>query len=260
MMADKASKARSAGGRTTEVAADRRLSALDALRGVAILLVIIGHYVPGRLVEGPLASLLRPFAVGGVVLFFLLSGFLIERNLLRQPDPVAYALRRAFRILPAYWLCLLVLLIVHRGFMGQTDFAAPRDFIANALLMTDIFRAPELSAVFWTLLIESKFYLLAPFLTLGGRRAIVAAPFVAVAANAIILVSRGAASNLLTYLTFCLAGMNFALWHRRELSNAMLVIIVTMAAAAIGIFSPYVKAGLVVFTILNAAALEYALH
>ena len=258
-MSDMAFAARSEPRMAATASGDHRLAALDGLRGVAILLVILGHYLPGRVVEGELSTALGSFGVGNVVLFFLLSGFLIERNLLRQPNLVAYGLRRACRILPAYWVCLVVLLVLHRILMHDKGYAALPDFTANALLMTDVLHAQVMSGVFWTLMIEVKFYVLAPLITLGGRRAIMTAPFVAVAANALVFAIRGEASHLLTYLVYCLVGMNFALWHRREMSSSILVAIVAMAAIAIGVFSPYYKVGQVVFTIVNAAMLALAL-
>src|SRR5271168_1850806 len=101
------------------------LAALDALRGVAILLVVIGHYLPGRVIGGTFGEILGPWAVGGVILFFMLSGFLIERNLSHGVSPIRYALRRMFRILPAYWLSIVVLILLHRLLLRQSDFGNP---------------------------------------------------------------------------------------------------------------------------------------
>lgn len=237
-----------------------RLGALDALRGVAILLVVMGHYLPGRLVTGWGEAILKPFAVGGVILFFLLSGFLIERNLNRNADAVVYGLRRAFRLLPAYWVAIPVLLLVHRGLLGDTSFSAPRDVLANLLLISDVMRAPLISAVFWTLLIEVKFYLLAPFIVRLGRPAVLAAPYALMALNGAVVARRGEASALLTYITFCFAGMSFSLWLRREASDAMLLVLTIACALSIALFSPYFKLGLAVFAVFSAAALAFALR
>lgn len=78
--------------------------ALDGLRGIAILLVLYFHLFP-----------FLPFAQAGwagVDLFFVLSGFLITDILLRTRNNKNYyrsfIIRRALRILPAYYLCLVV--------------------------------------------------------------------------------------------------------------------------------------------------------
>ena len=236
------------------------MAGLDALRGVAILLVVIGHYLPDRVIGGSAAGILHPFGAGGVVLFFLLSGILIERNLAHQPDALAYGLRRFFRIMPAYWVAVGVLLMVHPWVGGPADMTSPKTILANATLLQDVLRAPLLSGVFWTLLLESKFYVLAPFIMRGGRRWIIAAPLIAIAANALVVIWRGEASFLLTYLVFCLAGMNLGLWSRGELTSLRAGAIVILSALSAGLFSPYYKLGLVVFGILGSAALAHAVR
>jgi peptidoglycan/LPS O-acetylase OafA/YrhL len=86
-----------------------RIPALDGLRGVAILLVLLWHLAFDKIpTSGPLSYL---FALGrlswsGVDLFFVLSGFLIGGILLDARDSSRYFktfyLRRGFRILPLY--------------------------------------------------------------------------------------------------------------------------------------------------------------
>jgi len=235
------------------------LAALDALRGLAIVLVVIGHYLPGRVVGDPLAQVLRPWAVGGVVLFFLLSGFLIGRNLAHGNSTIGYALRRVFRILPAYWGSLVLLILLHRLILKETDFGSPRDTFFNALLLQDFGNAPLFNPAFWTLLIEAKFYILAPFLVLGGKRVIQFAPYLAIVANGAILARRAEASNLLTYLTFCFLGMNFELWYRKKLSSKTLSLLVVCAAISIGIYSPYYNIGLTLFGLINGGLLALGL-
>ena len=94
------------------------IPALDGLRGLAILLVIphnAGHF---EQVQGWMRY---PAAVAdagwiGVQLFFVLSGFLITRNLLESRGAPhylsAFYARLALRILPLFYLLLVVVLIV----------------------------------------------------------------------------------------------------------------------------------------------------
>src|SRR4249920_3455563 len=84
-----------------------RLPQLDAIRGLAAVLVLIYHV---RLVLGvDLAP--GPLAAGGssgVGVFFVLSGYLLFRPFLNGPvDLGSYAVRRVLRVWPAYLLALV---------------------------------------------------------------------------------------------------------------------------------------------------------
>jgi len=77
------------------VATDR-LSVLDGWRGISIGLVMAAHLLP----LGPKFMQLNHVAgVLGMVIFFILSGFLITRLLLSQPPIAHFLIRRFFRIL-----------------------------------------------------------------------------------------------------------------------------------------------------------------
>ncbi len=149
---------------------------LDSLRGVAILLVLFFHGFdyPGLVwsqSKGP-ARLFVTATLGGwtgVYLFFVLSGFLITGILLdSKPKPHYYRrfyIRRALRILPAFYLLLLLLIVLPRTgwlehrkvgwpFIGLSFF-----YLAN---LTPLFGVPEHYAVLWSLAVEEHFYLVWP--------------------------------------------------------------------------------------------------
>ena len=98
------------------------LPQLDGLRGVAIALVLVAHFPPS---EGFAAVL--PWGALGVQLFFVLSGFLITRILLRCRDAIAvggatlrsslrgFYGRRCLRIVPVFYLSLAVLWLCDAG-------------------------------------------------------------------------------------------------------------------------------------------------
>ena len=82
---------------------------LDALRATAALLVLMLHIAPLAKPLGCRHPVERAWARSGVHLFFVLSGYLITSAVLsRSYTPRRYALNRAFRILPAYF-------VAHRG-------------------------------------------------------------------------------------------------------------------------------------------------
>lgn len=140
---------------------------LDAIRGIAILGVVIYHaFVWARdlsLYTVPQRKFLLLFAAGqfGVALFFVLSGFLITGILLdsrSRPDYYKrFYVRRALRILPVYYLVLLILILAHRA--NGTFLALSLVFSAN---LTSLFGATLSYPVLWSLAVEEHFYLLWP--------------------------------------------------------------------------------------------------
>ena len=153
-----------------------RDSALDGLRGIAIGLVLWHHllatYLPvGR---GSWLGWLRAgtgLAWCGVDLFFVLSGFFIGGILIDRRDSPRLArvfyLRRAVRIMPLYYVTLVVTLlaIVVRVPGAYHEFApwVYATFLTNfALAHTHTWDWLPLS-VLWSLAIEEQFYLTAPW-------------------------------------------------------------------------------------------------
>lgn len=128
-----------------------RSEGFDALRGMAVLLVI-GHHHFGLTLGWT-----------GPDIFFALSGYLLCGILLEQRTAPAYwrpfYARRAFRILPLYWLFLAVVCC----------FATTQESVWTYLTFTQTFawalrgsvEAPPVG-ITWTLAIEEQFYLLLP--------------------------------------------------------------------------------------------------
>ncbi len=154
---------------------------LDGLRAIAVLLVLARHIF--RPVQERTPDLLvafgydfaTPFVNGwvGVDLFFVLSGFLISRHLLsreRQGRSVRigqYLGARALRILPAYFAVLGLVLI------GAFPFYAPdvstHSILVHLAIMQD-YLGSDIVVAFWSLGVEEKFYLCAPFIVLAAAR------------------------------------------------------------------------------------------
>ena len=99
--------------------------ALDGVRAIAALLVVSLHLneiagVPWNLNQNPLATTFAVFGRTGVVLFFVLSGFLLflpyARALLFQEEPWpsirTFYLRRIFRIWPGYYFTLAAMILL----------------------------------------------------------------------------------------------------------------------------------------------------
>lgn len=145
---------------------------IQALRAVAVLLVVF-HLKPTRL----------PGGFVGVDVFFVISGFLITGNLLREARRTGrihyghFLLRRVKRLLPASLLVLLSVSIaiavwVPRQLWGQfyTEVVASTLYVQNWLLAANsvdyLAANNQASPVehFWTLSVEEQFYLVMPLL------------------------------------------------------------------------------------------------
>ena len=172
------------------------LPSLDGLRGVSILLVLVGH-LDGLGAAGIFPKWFGDLAHLGVVVFFVISGFLITTLLLAEDAKrgrvslwLFYG-RRALRIFPPLYLYLgIVALLGGAGVVAVSH----RDYLYAAFYLVNYL--PERSWVIghlWSLSVEEQFYLLWPlaFVALGARRSV----WVAVAA-----LLMGPVSRLLTIL------------------------------------------------------------
>jgi peptidoglycan/LPS O-acetylase OafA/YrhL len=155
-------------GATTHLS---RSTHVDVLRAIAALMVI-GYHVNG-LVGGQGGSILwlRDNTDSGVELFFVLSGYLIALPFLRAlvcgsqvPDTVRYALRRAARILPGYWLALVAatFVAIRIGALPPMRLLLPQVALLQGLIPDDP-GGPLVVA--WTLSIEAAFYVGVPVAT-----------------------------------------------------------------------------------------------
>ena len=85
-----------------------QLPVLNGWRGLSILLVLSAHLLP----LGPKPWQLNHTAgLLGMVLFFILSGFLIPTALLREPRVRAFLVRRFARVVPLAWLYFVIALL-----------------------------------------------------------------------------------------------------------------------------------------------------
>lgn len=151
----------------------RYLPQLDGLRFFAILSVMIGHWFQWQVKNEIFEKI--PFA-HGVLLFFVLSGFLITRILLIEKDNVEKAatskkkllinfyVRRFIRIMPIYYLTVLLMYII--------NYQQARALTPWLLTYTsNIYQSLNNCYVggfthFWSLAVEEQFYLFWPLLIL----------------------------------------------------------------------------------------------
>ncbi|MDF5751057.1 acyltransferase [Spongiactinospora sp. TRM90649] len=160
-------------------AVDGHLGALDGVRAVAALVVLVYHVAAqtGAAFQPGFLGALMSRGDLGVPVFFLLSGLLLYRPWARAamygtvgPAARAYLWRRALRILPAYWLVVVVAML----WWGRAR--EPLDWAPLLLLAQNYVPDPWWQGLgppglgqMWSLSVEVGFYLVLPLIAVGLR-------------------------------------------------------------------------------------------
>ena len=153
----------------------RHLPALDGVRALAILTVLVHQFLQFEPQPGIVAAGLN-FAVkhgsAGVTLFFVLSGFLITRNLFSLREArgryVTFYGRRILRIFPIYYAVVAVVFILLPQHFSAREQLPVWFFISN---WTEPFPpGPGPLPHFWSLAVEEQFYLLWPLVVFHSSR------------------------------------------------------------------------------------------
>lgn len=147
----------------TSAPSSGRLPRLEGARALAAFMVMLTHagFLAGVTNTGTFATFLAR-CDWGVALFFVLSGFLLSRPWARagnSPSLRRYARHRAARILPAYWICLLAVLLVSSA-------SIPARVAAENAALLQVYTGnllPDLAQT-WSLCTEAAFYLVLPLL------------------------------------------------------------------------------------------------
>ncbi len=156
--------------------AEHFVAHIQGLRAIAVLLVVVFHFWPGRLTGGYI----------GVDVFFVISGFLITGQLVRELRATnriglaGFWAKRIRRLMPAALLVLLVSALATAFIMplsylvsSLTDISASLLYVENWHLVVN--SADYLNSVnstiaehYWSLSVEEQFYVVWPLLLLGA--------------------------------------------------------------------------------------------
>ncbi len=145
---------------------------IDALRGVAVLMVIAVHVSLATLVPGLFGKVLLG-GVTGVELFYVLSSLTLmmsmkKRTISEERPLLNYFLRRFFRIAPAFYLVFFLYVVLGSGIVSGSPVS--RTSFPHALLILSFSNgwSPEAinSPVIgqWSIAVEMMFYLLLPLI------------------------------------------------------------------------------------------------
>ena len=226
-----------AGGATLWQAGELRAARVESLRALAALCVVATHvFIVAQVAASTSGVVTHAFQAGayGVYFFFVLSGYLLFRPFVRrlvdgrgELSLRHYAINRALRILPLYYVVVAVLLALHVN-GGRPDqwwrFALfAENYSAGTVLRAD--------SPIWSLAVEVHFYVVLPLVALAvgwvarGSRARAALGVVALGlaslAARVLLVQASAAPDfrwtfsLPTLFFFFAGGMLLALLRAR---------------------------------------------
>ena len=240
---------------TGEATGATRLAALDSLRGLAILAVLFGHLLQTSWTGPALGSAMADLGRGGVTLFFILSGYLIFRNVQKQPVGTFFR-RRFFKVMPAYWLNIGVILLADLCLERGGHFPA-RSYFASLFVVSDVLGIDAVSGVFWTLLIEIKFYIFIAIQYLLLRRRHLHLVLVSLIALEVVLWGvRGRGSLTLAYFPVFYLGIEISLteaagWHR--LAVARLMAVALLLAGSLYLCLDQQKLGSAAYLLVSAA-------
>jgi peptidoglycan/LPS O-acetylase OafA/YrhL len=222
-----------------------RLECLDALRGIAALVVFVQHAfsmfpVPER---GSLAWVLfrlehRLFSGAAAVdVFFVLSGFVLTLPYVgARAKGMSYAdfiVRRITRLYPAFWIAVAVALAMRLAFADRLHAAALTEWtsmhwtapltakeVVRTLAMVLPVDGLALNTVFWSLIVEMQVSLLLPFFIVAVAATAGARASVLILAASVVISTTMADQSGLQFLPLFILGVSLAR-HRAEITAAL---------------------------------------
>ncbi|TDE94182.1 acyltransferase [Occultella glacieicola] len=218
---------RTTGSRDRAPGAAPRLRALDALRLLAALTVVLMHFttrdhgrwgvdvLPHELFPG-LSEVLR-YGYVGMHLFFVLSGFVILMSAWGRSTG-SFVASRISRLYPAFWVAVLLTATL-RWLWPTFEARSVPEVLANLTMFHEPFDVVHVDGVYWTLWVEMQFYLLMAVLVALGltrRRVLVTATALPLVGTALTLTMPGATETVtaLSWVSMFGAGMVMYLIYR----------------------------------------------
>jgi peptidoglycan/LPS O-acetylase OafA/YrhL len=149
-----------------------RLAWLDALRGMAALWVVYSHFGTRVLpeVHRAVTSVFDP-GLYGVLVFFMVSGYIVPASLERKASVRSFWISRLFRLFPLFAFAAAAALALHAvgwASLRGTQNDATASVLAHLFMLSDLMGGQNLIIVIWTLSYEMVFYLLLTALFTAG--------------------------------------------------------------------------------------------
>lgn len=139
---------------------EQRYLELDALRGIAAVMVVLFHYTLHRDGYDDILKL----GTTGVDLFFIISGFVIFMSLHKIESGRQFMANRFARLYPTYWTAVtftfILMTVVNAVYHPHLlTWQHVWRYIANLTMFQFYLGVPDLDSIYWTLLLEMLFYL-----------------------------------------------------------------------------------------------------
>ncbi|MGP9845910.1 acyltransferase family protein [Brachybacterium sp. 107] len=156
----------------------QRVEIVDYLRLLAAVSVVAFHYLYNGIHNGKVDSIDHEPVTGvaqygylGVNFFFMISGYVIFASA-RGKTAKQFAVGRALRLYPAFWVALIITAVFTLILGGDTMTVNLPQFLANLTIVPKLLDQPVVDGVYWTLLYEVQFYFLVFLLILfrQGKR------------------------------------------------------------------------------------------
>jgi peptidoglycan/LPS O-acetylase OafA/YrhL len=194
-----------------------RFKALDGLRGIAILFVLLSHSSNENIYFFNLNF--QGIGKTGVYLFFVLSAYLLDRQIAlallsgkaRRLFWLNYFLRRFLRIYPLFFIGLFLFAIITRS-GTDTGISLSSSIPLHLLLI-------QSKSIFWSVAVEFKYYFLSPLLLIFFHWVLKWKPFatllcfIAIIATAILFRNQLGINSTFLYLPIFLIGTMIAVYE-----------------------------------------------
>lgn len=141
----------------------KRYQELDALRGIAAIMVFIFHLAMGKQIQ----QYGFRFGVMGADLFFMISGFVIIMSISKISSSTEFIINRISRLYPTYWICVTITFLAQ--VLRNISFKELNNihifqYMINLTMFQYYFKTPNIDDSYWTLIIEMLFYISILFL------------------------------------------------------------------------------------------------